>query len=231
MGFFGDLFSAFSSKPAQEAAAAKQAGIQQGQTQGNADLTAGQNSADASYNQAYTPFSTLYNKSAPGFDAYADATGANGAEGLARAKTNFQADPGYSGGLTTGVDQLMRTANARGDLGGGNTSADILKFASDYDNQKYGQYVQGLAPWLSESNSAAAGGAGVLTSKARTDANIGAQRANLDYGADTGVGNAKADAALAPYSASSNFWNALMGGASLALKASGVGGFAPTVGK
>jgi hypothetical protein len=30
---------------------------------------------------------------------------------------------------------------------------------------------------------------------------------------------------LAPYSASQNFWGALMGGANMALKASGMGGF------
>jgi hypothetical protein len=45
------------------------------------------------------------------------------------------------------------------------------------------------------------------------------------WNAQTGIGNANADADLAKYSASSNFWSALMGGAGLALKATGIGGF------
>lgn len=214
MGIFGDLFS---SQPAEDAAKAKIAGIQAGQTQGNTDLSTGLNSAGALYGQAYSPYATLYNKALPGVDAYADATGANGAEGLARAKANYTADPGYSGGLTTGIDQVMRTAAARGDLGGGNTSADEIKFASNYDNQKYSQYVSGLAPWLSAGNSAAAGGASVLGANASANLGVGALKSNLDNGAATGIGNANADADMAKYGASSNFWNAIMGGAKLAL--------------
>ena len=43
-----------------------------------------------------------------------------------------------------------------------------------------------------------------------------------------GTGQANADKDMAAYSASQNFWGALMGGANMALKASGVGGYAPT---
>lgn len=41
----------------------------------------------------------------------------------------------------------------------------------------------------------------------------------------TGQGQAQADADLAAYSASGNFWNTLLGAANLGLKATGVGGF------
>lgn len=226
MSFFGDLFSAFSSDPAKQAAADETAALNQGKSQATTALDNGLATATPLYQQAYAPFSTLYSKSMPGIDAYADATGANGAEGLARAKANYQADPGYSGGLTTGIDQVMRTAAARGDLGGGNTSADEIKFASDYDNQKYSQYVQSLAPWLSEGNSAASGGASVLGSQAGANLGVAGQEAGIDTSTAQGIGQAQAQADLAPYQASSNFWSALMGGAGLALKATGVGGFA-----
>jgi hypothetical protein len=55
-----------------------------------------------------------------------------------RGRVAFKSLPGYSGGLTTGIDAVDRGAAARGALGGGNTSADIIKFASDYDANKYG---------------------------------------------------------------------------------------------
>lgn len=225
MSFFGDLFSAFSSKPAEKAAQDQIAALNAGKSSATSDLDTGLASATPLYGQAYQPFSTLYTKALPGVDAYADATGANGAAGLARAKANFQADPGYSGGLTTGVDQVMRTAAARGDLGGGNTSTDLVKFASDYDNNKYNQYVSGLAPWLSAGNSAAAGGAGVLGSEAGADLGVAGQRAGIDTSTAQGVGSAQAQADMAPYQASNNFWSALTGAAGLGLKAAGVGGF------
>lgn len=222
------LFDIFSDKPAKDAAAALTAGYQTGKTDANNQLTAGQTSADALYGKAYSPFEQLFASTGKGADAYADATGVNGADGLARAKAIYQANPGYSGGLNTGIDQVMRTAAARGDLGGGNTSADTIKFASDYDNQQYSNYVNSLAPYLGAQQGAASGGASVLGSQAGSDLGVSSQIANNNYNAATGIGNANAQADLAKYSASSNFWNALMGIGSLGLKASGIGGFAPT---
>jgi hypothetical protein len=120
---------------------------------------------------------------------------------------------------------VNRGAAARGDLGGGNTSADTIKYASDYDANKYGNYLSALAPNLAGATSATAGGAGVLGTQATSDLGVASQRAGLDYGAATGIGNANADAALAPYSASQNFWSALTGVGNMALKATGVGGY------
>lgn len=216
MSIFTDLFS---TKPAEEAAAAQKAGYQAGQSAADSLYNTALTNSNNLYGQAYQPFSQLYTQAQPGMSAYADASGANGAAGLARAKALYQADPGYNGGLTTGIDQVMRTAAARGDLGGGNTSADLVKFASDYDNQKYNQYVSGLAPWLSAGNSAAAGGASVLGSQAGADNSIYGARANTAYNSQVGQGNAQAQADLAPYSASSNFWNAALGVGKLALSA------------
>lgn len=218
MSLFSDLFS---TKPAEDAAAAKQQGLTTANTNSSADLTAGQAGADALYGKSQDAYGALATSTQKGSDAYGDATGANGAEGLARAKANFQSDPGYTGGLTTGIDQVNRTAAQRGDLGGGNTSADEIKFASDYDANKYGSYVSSLAPYLGANGSAVAGRAGAFTGQAGADLGVAGQRATNDYNTAAGIGNAKADAALAPYSASSNFWNSLMGGANLALKAGG----------
>jgi hypothetical protein len=225
MGLFSDLFS---TQPAQDAAAAKIAGLNTANTNAGADLTAGQVGADALYGKAQGAFGGLAASTQKGSDAYGDASGANGPEGLARAKANYTSDPGYSGGLTTGIDQLDRTAAMRGDLGGGNTSADTIKFASDYDANKYGNFVSGLAPYLGANSTAVAGQAGSFGAQAGADLGVAGQKATNSYNTASGVGNANADAAMAPYTASQNFWSSLMGGANMALKASGIGGYAPT---
>lgn len=216
MGIFTDLFS---TQPAEDAAAAKQQGLTTANTTSSADLTAGQNTADALYGQAQGAYAPLVASTTQGSQSYADATGVNGADGLARAKAIYQANPGYSGGLTTGIDQVNRTAAQRGDLGGGNTSADEIKFASDYDANKYGSYVSSLAPYLGANQGAVAGLAGSYGQQAGADLGVAGLKATNDYNTASGIGNAKADAALAPYNASSNFWGALMGGAKLAVSA------------
>jgi len=124
MGLFSDLFS---TKPAEEAAAAKAAGYATGKTDANAALDAGLAQANPLYKQAYGDFSSLAGKFGAGQDTYNDATGVNGADGVARAASIFKSLPGYSGGLTTGIDAVNRGAAARGDLGGGNTVADTIK--------------------------------------------------------------------------------------------------------
>jgi hypothetical protein len=214
MGLFTDLFS---TKPAEDAAnALKSTGYSQGVSNAGAQLTYGQQNADALYGQASAPYQDLMTSTGRGSAAYGDATGANGAEGLARAKALYQADPGYSGGLTTGIDQVARTAAMRGDLGGGNTSADMIKFASDYDNRKYSDFVSKLSPYLGANANAVGGYAGTKTGQAALDTGIYGQRATNEWNAATGSGKAEADADLAKYSASSNFWSALAGGATCA---------------
>lgn len=213
----GNLFTdLFSTDAADQAAKDKIAGINTGITQANSALDTGLATANPLYGQAYGDFSTLAGKFGKGQDVYNDATGVNGAEGIARAGSIYKSLPGYSGGLTTGIDAVDRGAAARGALGGGNTSADIIKFASDYDANKYGSFLSALAPNLAGATSATAGGAGVLNNEATANLGVGGMKANIAYGGNTAIGNAQAQADLAPYSASQNFWGALAGGAKLA---------------
>lgn len=228
MGLFTDLFS---TAPAEKAAADKTAAINTGLTTANSALDTGQAQANPLYGQASSAFSTLGSKFGAGQDAYNDATGVNGQAGIDRAGSTFKSLPGYSGGLTTGIDQVNRTAASRGMLAGGNTSADEIKFASDYDANKYGNYVSSLAPNLAGATSATAGNAGVLTTQAAGDLGVANTRANLGYTGNAAIGDAQASADMAPYSASQNFWGALTGGANMALKASGMGGYAPSTAK
>lgn len=224
MGLFTDLFS---TKPAQQAATDAKAGYAAGATNAGTELTQGQAGADKLYGQAYAPFSSLIDSTGAGAKSYADATGVNGQPGIDAAGATFKSLPGYSGGLTTGIDQVMRTNARAGNLGGGNNTADEIKFASDYDANKYGSYVSSLAPYLGANQSAISGGASVLGSQAGADLGVAGQKATNDYNSSVGAGQAQSQADLAPYNASSNFWSALTGAAGLGLKASGVGGFAP----
>lgn len=221
------IFDIFSSKPAEDAAAAKIAGLRAGQTSATGALDTGLTNANALYGQALVPFTALSGKFGAGQDAYNDATGVNGAEGLARARQTFTSLPGYQEGIDMAVNLNDRQAAARGMLASGNTIADTTKLATDYASQKYGDYLAALSPNLSGATSAATGQAGVLTGQAGNESGVASQKAGYGWNTETGIGNANADAEMAKYNASSNFWNALMGGANLALKASGIGGFAP----
>jgi len=151
----------------------------------------------------------------PGADAYADATGANGPEGLARARALFTASPGYAEGLTQTLDQNDRRAASRGMLGSGNTIADTTKLATDYANQKYNDYASRLSPYLGANQGAATGQAGVATGLGSSlNANDQAF-GQLGFNAATGVGNAQANADLAAYAPGQNLINLLMGAGKL----------------
>jgi hypothetical protein len=210
---FTDLFS---SDAADKAAKDKIASVNTGITQANTALDTGQAGADKLYGQALVPFTSLATKFGAGQDAYNDATGVNGAEGLARARSTFTSLPGYQEGINMALNQNDRLAASRGILASGNTIADTTKLATDYANQHYGDYVNSLAPNLSGATTAASGQAGVLTGQAGSDLGVAGTKANIAYKGNTAIGDAQAQADMAPYQASQNFWGALAGGAKIA---------------
>lgn len=213
MGLFGDLFS---TKPAEDAAKAKIAGINAGLSSANGYLDQGQSTADTLYGQAYAPFSGLIDSTGRGSTAYGDATGANGAAGLANAKSLFTATPGYQSGFDLLTNANDRLAASRGILASGNTIADTAKLATTYADQNYGNYVSRLAPYLAANQGAITGGAAVKGAQASADLGVAGQKAQYGYTGNTAIGNANAEAEQAKYGASKNFWGALMGAASIA---------------
>lgn len=215
---FLDLFN---NDNEEEAARQKAAGLRAGQDSAFGALDTGYGIASGLYDKARVPFESLYTRGSKGYDTYLDATGVNGAEGLARAGDLYKSIPGYSAGLNTGLDLLERRAAARGDLGGGNTSADTIKFASDYDAQKYKDFLSSLSGNVGVAQGAAAGQGALYGQQAGAASNIGTQKAQYGYGTETGIGNANAEATMANENSSKNFWSALMGGANLATKAFG----------
>lgn len=169
------LFDLFSNDTAEAAARQRNQGLQQGYDaltgsygQGRdainseyglgrealtGNYSAGINSARDAYGNAGNIYAGLgdYFKQqyGGGANAYGDATGANGAEGTARARAAFQADPGHNFSLDQGLQALQRTHAAAGNLNSGNADTDTLKFAQGLADQSYGSYVSRLAPYLS----------------------------------------------------------------------------------
>lgn len=212
------LFDAFSDKPARAAAAARTAGYNAGYGQLSDQFSQGREALGTNYTKATSLYDPLIASTTAGAGAYGDATGANGAEGLARAKESFTSTPGYTEGLNLTLNQNDARAASRGMLGSGNTIADTAKLATDYASQKYGDFVGRLQPFLGANQNAVSGEGGLWAGlggglNSSYDAQGQAAQAT-----QTGIGNAGADAALAPYQASGNFWNTLLGAGTAAAK-------------
>ena len=210
MGFF-DIFS---SEPAQNAAAAKTAALQQGYSQyyGLADQARG--AINTNYGQAAQPFQTLFNQYQGGVNAYGDAAGANGLEGQERARANFQVSPGFDFALNKGIDALSRAGAAKGVATG-----NVLRGAQDYGqgmaNQEWGNYINRLSPYLGQNTSVAGGLSNVYTGQGNALAGSFGQEGQAALGVQGGIGDANAAAALAPYNASKNMWDLGLQGAKL----------------
>jgi hypothetical protein len=218
------LFDIFSSKPAQDAANAKIAGLNSGYTDASAALNTGLTNATGYYNQALSPWSTLAGTANNAYSAYGDALGLNGPQGNAAAVARFQASPGYSYALQSGLDAIDRGAAARGSLSSGGTAAAEQAYGTNLANQGYSSYLQSFAPYLAQAPTIAAGQSGIYSQLGGLNYANGSQLANLAYQKDTGVGDANASADLAAYNASGNLWGALFSGAKLATGAFGGGG-------
>lgn len=194
------LFDLFSNDTAEQAAAQRNAGLQKGYDalsttfgQGRDALSSnyaqGRDAATANYGDAKSIYAGLgdyfQTQYGGGANAYGDATGANGAAGYARAKTNFQTDPAYDFQLGQGLQALQRTRAASGNLASGNADADTLKFATGLADQSYGSYVSRLAPYLqlagAGATTAAQGGASAAANLGNTlNTSFGAEGAGLN---------------------------------------------------
>lgn len=217
-----DLFGSGNEAAARDAA---NRGLRKGYDQASGMYGQGRDALTTNFNLAAQPFQTLMEGSAAGAGAYADASGAGGAEGLARAGELFRQVPGYAGGLTTGLDAIDRRAASRGMLGSGNTNLDTIRFASDYDAGRYGNYMAGLAPYLDQQRSAAQGLAtvnmGLGTGLDQSFRNQG----QLGYNTQAGIGNNNAAFEMSKNQTGLNQLGALFGGANLGMKAFGLGMF------
>jgi len=210
------LFDLFSNDTAEQAAAQRNAGLQKGYDALSGLYDQGRQAITTNYGTAGGFYKNLLDSYSGGTQAYGDATGANGPTGFARAKTNFQTDPGYGFQMDQGLQALQRTHAAAGNINSGNADADTLKFSQGLADQSYGSYVQRLLPYFSGMQTATAGAAGVATGQGNalnTSFQGQGGAANATY---TGQGASDAAATMNNYNVGANQFNALMAGGKLA---------------
>lgn len=207
----GNLLAAFSPQPAQQAAQAQIAGLQNAQNAANTAINQGLTSSNnylTSASNLYDPLAALAGK---GSTAYANALGLNGAAGSDAARATFTGLPGYQEGFNLGLDTLERRAAQRGLLGSGNTSADTIKYATDYANQNYNNYLSQLSPFLGLNQNVTGAQAGILGQQGANALDVAKLQGGLGYQTAQGIGQANAQSALAPYQSSQNLINTLLG--------------------
>jgi hypothetical protein len=222
------LFDIFSNSDAQAAAQAQIAGLQAGYNQASGALNSGLNSATGYYNTALSAYAPLQTTANQGYESYANALGLNGPQGVQTAQQQFQQSPGYQFQLNQGLAATDRGAAAAGSLSSGGTLAAEQNYAQGLANQTWNQYLNNLGAYNTLAPNLAGATANLNTQLGQLNYGNAQNLANLAWNAQTGQGNANANADLANYNASANFLGALMGLGTLGAK---LGGFASSGGK
>ena len=234
--FWDSITAPLTGAPLEEAARLNQQGAQaradaiaQGEASLRESYGAGRGALTNYYTQALQPYMAMQPQATGGYNAYADASGANGLAGQIRAQQNFTTDPGYRFAVDQSTDQLNRAANARG-VAVGNSTSDVAARTSGLAAQSYGDYVNRLAPWLNQNTAIASGisnidtGLGSALNANYTGEGTGVLGAQTNIGAANQQGyQALAQGALAPMTAGSNIWNLGLNLGSAALGMPGVG--------
>jgi hypothetical protein len=211
----------FTNAPQRAAAGAVATSANAGYGQYSDLATQGRAAATDSYGSGIDLYKNLIGSSQKGADAYGDATGVNGPEGLARAKASFTATPGYTEGINMTLDQNDRRAASRGMLGSGNTIADTTKLATDYANTKYGDFASRLQPFLGTNVAGTSGAAGLYGNLGNSLNTSFQNQGDAAAGTQNRIGTANATAENARAGAAGNLFNGLFGVANLGLRAAG----------
>jgi len=192
MSFLSDLFNG-PSNAAQDQINAIVAGQQAATNQ----INQGNSALQTNYADALAPYTQNYGQAQQGVTALGNVLGLNGAAGSQNASAALQTMPGYQFALQQGNNATNAAAAANGTLNSGNQLLALSKQNQGLASQNYNNYVSQLQPYLSASNQAAGGIAGVDTGLGNSLNQNYNNLANIDNSADVGIGNAQASAALA----------------------------------
>jgi hypothetical protein len=217
------LFDIFSNSAAEDAARDRANGYTQGYQQLSDLYNQGRTATTNAYQGGMDKLSSIYSpvttQANAGYQAYGDATGANGAAGYQRALDSFHAGPGYQFQLGQGLQAIDRGAASRGMLSGGGTAAAEQAYGTGLANQAFNQYVTNLAPF---GNQAVTSAYGEGNANSTLSAGLGNQLGASFQGqgaaanaAQQGIGNANAAADLNRYNVSANGLGAIFSGAKL----------------
>ena len=214
------LFDFFSAAPAQNAAQAQIQGINQGYGQLSDLYAQGNQTLASNYGQGLQPVQQNVGTANTGTQQLLAMLGL-GPGGSQGAQQALQNTPGYQFQLQQGAQNVLRNQAQAGQTNSGATDLALQQQGQGLANQTYQQALGNLQPFLQYGTQAAGqnlqGYAGLGNA---INQNVTTQ-GNAAYGAQTGIGNANANAALAPYQASGNLWGLLGNLAGAGIKAYG----------
>lgn len=197
------IFDVFTGKSAKDAAAQNAALYQQYGRDATAALDKGLTQSVG----AYAPLQELGQRYNTGGQLYFDSLGINGPEGNARARSAFQAGPGYEWAVNQATDAAARNAAKLGMANSGNTLAEIGTRAQNLANQEWGNW-QGQLGGISNTGvgitgQTATGLSGLYSGDALNRSNVFGNLAS-------GQAASNNQAAQSQMNASGNFWGGLM---------------------
>jgi hypothetical protein len=202
--FLSALGGLFTGSGMQDAEAQRQAQLNQAYGQYSDAAGLARNALQNNYTAALAPYSGMQATGTAGTQAYANATGANGIQGLNDARANFNAM--VQPDINAGIDALIRAGNAKG-VATGNTLTDATKYATNEMFNRYQNYAQNLSPFLNYQQTAAAGQGGLYSNLANQLAGnytaLGGQAMNLG----TQLGQSQYNSAMAPTLGAANLVN------------------------
>lgn len=216
------IFDIFNNNAQTQAANSQIAGIQAGQAAGNNYFGQGANALNTNYSAGLSPFLTNYAQAGQGANAYGNALGLNGPQGNASATAAFQNNPGYNFQLQQGQNSVLANQAKTGQLASGATDMALNNYAQGQANQGWNQYVQNLQPYLGAQQAAASGIGNLYSGLGNNLSNLYQNQGNMNYGADTSIGNANANAAMGNLTGSQNLWGFGLGAANLGTKLYGM---------
>jgi len=209
------IFDLFNNSVAQSAAQDQISGIQTGASYAGQNINQGINALTTDYTAALQPYLQNYNTASAGTTQLGNVLGLNGQNGSQTAQQALQATPGYQFQVQQGDNAINAQAAATGMNGSGNQALALSNYNQGQASTNYNNYVSQLQPYLNASNSAASGIAGVNTGLGNATAGQYNNLASLNWQAQTGIGNANANASLAQNQANQNIFNGLSSAASL----------------
>lgn len=196
-------------------------GINAGLTAATGQINQGSSALTSNYTSGLAPFLNNYAQAQGGVGQLQNLLGLNGASGSNSAMQTLQGTPGYQFALGQGNNAVNAAAAANGTLNSGNQALALQHFGSGLADQTYQSAVSNLMPFLSSSNSSAAGIGGLYSGLGtQLNANSGTL-ANLNNNAQLGIANAQASSALANQSMDMSL---LGGGLNLFSSLGGFGG-------
>lgn len=205
------FFDLFTNDVAQQAANQQIGGINAGLQQATGNINEGINALNTNYTAGLQPFLTNFGQANAGTTQLGNVLGLNGPAGSDAALTALRNTPGYKFQQQTLDDTVNAAAAANGTLASGNQLLALNKVNQGLADSTYNNYVSQLQPYLGASSSAAGGIGNLYSGLGNQTAGQYNTLAGLNYTAQTGIGNANANATLAQNQANQNQWNALTG--------------------